>query len=92
MSWKKSLADLAKYVTGEALIGAAEHVKNTVDETVARVIKASALFIIFVIGMTFLVIGAARFLQAYNGWVDGTGYVLVGGVLILLGFIVKALR
>ena len=92
MSIKKTLANLAKYVTGEALIGAAETLKDTVDETVARVIKASALFIIFLTGLIFFIIGVARFLQAYNGWIDGTGYAVVGAVFILLGFVVKALR
>ena len=92
MSWKKALGDLAKYATGEALIGAAEHVKDTVDETVQRVIKASALFIIFVIGLTFFVVGLAKFLQAYNGWVDGTGFALIGAILIALGFFAKAMR
>ena len=92
MSLKETLAGLAKYITGEALIGAAETLKDTVDETVARVIKASALFIIFLTGVVFFIIGLARFLQAYNGWIDGTGYAVVGATLVLLGFFVKALR
>lgn len=92
MTLKETLAGITKYITGEALIGAAEHIQDTVDQTVARVIKASALFIIFVTGLIFFVIGLATFLQAYNNWIDGTGFALVGGTLILLGFVVKALR
>ena len=92
MTLKETLKGFAKYLTGEALIGAAETFRDTVDQTVARVIKASALFIIFLTGVVFFIIGLARFLQEYNGWVDGTGYALVGGILILLGFVVKALR
>jgi hypothetical protein len=92
MGWKETLTNISKYVTGEAMVGAAKALEETVDHSTEKVIKAASLYVIFVIGLLFFLIGLAKFLQAYNIWVDGTGFAVVGGALILIGFIVKGLR
>lgn len=92
MGLKKTLSNLSKFLTGEAMVGAAKALEETVDHTTEKVIKAASLYVIFVIGLLFFLVGLAKFLQAYNVWVDGAGFLVVGTSLILLGFLVKGLR
>lgn len=92
MGLKGIFKTLVGYLTGEALLEAAHTIEETVDHTTQKVIKASTLYIIFVIGMLFFLIGLSRFLQAYNGWVDGVGFAVIGASLIFIGIIAKSLR
>ncbi len=92
MSFGDTLKNIASYLTGEALIGAVEGIQDRIDETTKKVIKASVLYVIFMIGALFLLVGASQFVQAHWGWTQGLGFVLVGVVLVLLGLFAKAVR
>ena len=92
MSFAETFKQIASYLTGEALIGAVEGIQDRIDETTRKVIKASVLYVIFVIGALFMLVGLSQFVQAHWGWTQGLGFVLVGGALVLLGFFAKAVR
>ena len=92
MSWGDAFKNFTTYLTGEALVGTLEKVQDKIDETTKKVIKALTLYVMFVIGVLFLLIGLSNWLDARFLWMDGTGMLAVGAAVILLGFFAKAVR
>lgn len=83
---------LAEVLTGEAILGAVDSVKESAEEGARRAIKASVLYVMFMIGMIFLLVGLSSYLQARFVWMEGMGLIVVGVVVILLGFFAKAMK
>ena len=104
MSWKKFFKETAGFFMGDSvqsvLSGVKEKVEETIEETqkrieiiTAKVIKALIVFIICAVGVIFALVGFSTYLtETYPAFNHGLGFLVVGGVLILLGLVVKALR
>ncbi len=92
MSWKDIFTTITKYFTGEILLEAKHMIQDTIDTTTRKVIKASILYLLFALGVLFMLIGTAQFITEYYVFIAGTGYLLVGFVLVFLGLLIKALR
>ena len=92
MSWSDTIKNLMKAVTGEAIQGMVDNVKTRIEDVTRKAIKASVIYVLMFIGLVFLLVGLANWLQAYYSWLDGIGFMVVGGAILLLGVIVKALR
>lgn len=91
MSFGETIKTILSYLTGEA-VEAAGKIQDRIEETTRRAIKASILYIVFLLGFLFVLIGLANYLQATNAWTEGTGLLVIGGALLFLGLLVKALK
>jgi uncharacterized membrane protein len=92
--------DIGKFLLGEGM----SRLQEKVDETVKRVeqkieiitrkvIKTSILFLMMFVGMIFVLVGLAQYLNAtVPGLAYGLGTVLVGAILIVLALFARAMK
>ncbi|MAE13646.1 hypothetical protein CMO92_03700 [Candidatus Woesearchaeota archaeon] len=104
MSFRGFFKDVSKVFLGDSmksvLAGVKEKVEETIEETqkkieivTARVIKTLVVFLICALGFIFALVGLATYLtETVPRFDHGLGYLVVGGVLVLLGLVVKVLR
>ena len=98
-----TIADAIKEV-GKILIGSGadsikkkvsvtiEDTKKKIQQTVEYVIKTTVVFLIIVLGFIFALVGLSRYLTETVPSLDhGLGFLVIGGGLVVLGLIVKAL-
>lgn len=94
--WK----DLGDFIVGEGI----SSVKRTVDKTIKnveerieratiKVIKTSILFLMLIIGMIFVLVGFANYLnETVPGLAHGLGTILIGAILIALALFVRMMK
>jgi len=94
------LKDIGKFLLGEGITS----LKKTVDKTIhdieervekatIKVIKTSVLFLMMTVGVLFLLIGLAKYLnETIPGLAHGLGTILIGGVLIVLALFVRLMK
>ncbi len=84
----KSLGSTTGFLVGsvkEAAIETMDEAQRRVRETVRHVVKALVVFLILATGFLFLVAGLARFVDARWNLIPGSGAMMVGAFLLLLG-------
>lgn len=69
-----------------------DDVQQRVEVTTKRVLKTSALFVLLMIAVLFVLVGLAQAAQTHYGWLEGTGYIVVGAVLTLLVMLINAMK
>ena len=92
--------EIGKFLLGEGITS----LKKTVDKTIKdveeriekatiKVIKTSILFLMMIVGVIFILVGLANYLnenvRALN---DGLGTVLIGAILIVLALFVRIMK
>jgi protein-S-isoprenylcysteine O-methyltransferase Ste14 len=94
------LNDIGKFILGEGV----SKLKAKVDETIknvevrieratVKVIKTSILFLMMLVGIIFLLVGLAQYLNAtVPHLAHGLGTVLVGAILIVLALFVRIMK
>ncbi len=88
------LDSLIKIIGGykDVILETADGLQKRVEQTTKQVIKSSLLFVLIVISLIFLLVGFAQWIEAYNNWSQGAGLMVVGGGVLLLVVIIKALK
>ena len=77
----------------ESIEDTLEETQVKVEEITKHVIKSLSLLLIFFIGLIFLFVGISQTLEdKVSSLTPGLGFVLVGGILIVITIIVKALK
>jgi hypothetical protein len=70
-----------------------EDTQEKVEQVTKHVIKSLTLLLIFFLGLIFLLVGVSQSLEdKVASLTPGLGFVVVGGVLVILTIIVKALK
>ncbi|MFC1648512.1 hypothetical protein ACFL1B_03555 [Nanoarchaeota archaeon] len=99
MSWMDFLAKLfgveAKGMireVGKTVDRTLENAEKKIERLTHNALKASMMFVLIFLGLIFALIGLAQFITAHYTFKPGIGYILVGVVLILLGWFAKAVR
>lgn len=97
--WWKELAGTLIPAASGVVGGLKEAARETMDEaqrriheTVRLVIKALIVFVIVAFGFIFLLVGLAKYLDATMRYMPGTGAMIIGGVLVLLGLFAWIIR
>jgi|GEM_PF-1568717 len=92
--------DIGNFLLGEGL----STLKKTVDKTIKdveyriervtiKVVKTLTLFVMMLIGMIFILVGLAKYLnETVPGLAHGLGTILIGAILIALALFVKAMK
>jgi len=92
--------DLGNFLLGEGL----SSLKKTVDKTIKdvehrieratiKVIKTSILFLMMIIGIIFILVGLAKYInETVPGLAHGLGTILIGAILIVLALFVRAMK
>lgn len=76
-----------------AATGTMEEAQRRGEELLHRALKALAVFFIMVFGLVLAIVGLGGYLSAtVPGLGNGLGYIVVGGVLILLGLVIQFFR
>ncbi len=83
---------IGTYFTGEALMDVVDNVQDRVEQTTRKVIKSAALFVLFVVGLLFVLIGLSQWVETNWHFAHGVGLLLVGGIIVFLAFVIKAFR
>lgn len=83
-----SVASTFKSAAQETMVEAQQRIKATTR----MVIKALTVFLILALGLIYVLSGLAKWLETSNGWLPGTGAMLVGGVLVFLGLFALLMR
>jgi len=98
-SWWQSFFGSTGLAAGAAISGLKRAAYDTmgeaqrrVKETVRMVIKATIVFLIIAFGFVFVLVGLAKWLDASNGWLPGTGAMIVGGAFIVIGLFALVMR
>ncbi len=102
MSWKKLWDAMAGFLSGEAA-SILEEAEKTMDKTIdnmekkievvtVKAIKASAVFLLIFVGLIFGLVGLSNYLTEAWQLKDGMGQIIVGAVLLLLGWFAKLVR
>ena len=96
--WKEILSALGpaaagaagsfKTVARETMADAQERVK----ETTKMVAKAAVVFIIIALGFIYVLNGLGKWLETSNQWMPGTGAMIIGGALVVLGLFAMLIR
>jgi len=92
VNWKKLLEELLGGGVSSAKKAAFETIdraKLGVEEATKRVLKAASIFVLIILGLIFVLVGLANYLDAINNWISGVGLMIVGGVIILLMIVVS---
>lgn len=96
-------SEAVEFLASSGLRSALKAVSATVDDTLSNaqrqlreatqfVIKSSIIYILVLIGALFALVGLGIFIsERVRGLSDGLGFVVVGGLLIILGMVSKAL-
>lgn len=92
MSSSNILKKIFDFLSGDFIPKTISNVEKSIQEGARKAVKSSILAFMFLIGFIFLLVGLAGFLQDKYFAVDGTGLLAVGGGLIALGILVKALK
>ncbi|MBN2052933.1 hypothetical protein JW756_05490 [Candidatus Woesearchaeota archaeon] len=94
------LKEIGKFILGEGI----NKLQSKVDETVKKVeqrieiitkkvIKTSILFLMMLIGVIFMLVGLAQYLNAVvPRLAQGLGTILVGAILIVLALFVRVMK
>ena len=94
------LKDIGKFLLGEGITS----LKKTVDKTIhdieervekatIKVIKTSILFLMMTVGMLFILVGLAKYLnETVPGLAHGLGTILIGVILIVLALFVRIMK
>lgn len=70
-----------------------EEAQERIEEVVKKVMKAIIVSFIMLFGLIMAIIGLGKFLSETVSWLNnGLGYVLIGGVIIVLGIIVQMVK
>lgn len=98
-SWfKELLGTLAPMATGmaksfrQAASETMEEAQQRIRETTRMVIKSLVVFAILAFGLIFVLVGLSTFIDASQGYMPGTGKMLIGGVFVLLGLFAWMMR
>jgi hypothetical protein len=83
---------ISSYVTGEAIMGTLDAAQDRVEHITRRVIKTATLWVLFIIGLLFVLWGLGLFLTDFFQWHAGVGLILIGAGLVALMLLVKAFR
>jgi len=91
---------VSKEVTSDLLGGIRNKISETIEETQEKVekvtkyvIKSLALLMIFFTGLIFLLVGLGQTLEdKVSSLTQGMGFIVIGGVMVLIAIIVKALK
>ena len=98
---KKFFKTLGKFLIGEAYL--VRQVEKGVDKTIheaekkiehltVKAIKASAVFMLILLGLIFSLVGLSNYLTSRYALTDGFGYIYVGLALIFLGWFARLIR
>src|SRR4030042_3845766 len=88
---------IGKFLLGEGMTKLKEKVDRTmqdlekrIERATIKVIKTSVLFLMMIVGMLFILIGLAKYLnETVPGLAHGLGTILIGAVLIVLALFVR---
>jgi hypothetical protein len=69
-----------------------EEAQERVRETTKTVIKATTVFVIIIIGVIYVLNGLGAYLEYVNTWPPGLGPIVVGIVLVILGWFASLMR
>jgi Na+/H+-dicarboxylate symporter len=92
--------EIGKFLLGEGMSKLKEKVDKTIKDVEQRiervtikVIKTSILFLMIAIGVLFVLVGLAKFLnETVPGLAHGVGTMLIGAVLIVLALFVRIMK
>jgi len=92
--------ELGKFILGEGISKIQEKVDETIKKVEQRieiatmkVIKTSILFLMIFVGVIFMLVGLAQYLNAVvPRLAHGLGTILVGAILIVLALFVRVLK
>lgn len=68
------------------------NLKERIEEGVAQLKRNLVAAILFVLALVFLLVGVAMVLDQLIGYYRGFGYLIVGGVILFIGLIIKAIK
>ncbi len=77
---------------GEEVDKRIEKAERTVEEATLKAIKTSVIYVLFLIGGLFTLVGVASLLQDVFPLADGVGFVIVGVFVLLLGRFAQLFR
>lgn len=91
---------VSKEVAGDILGGVKDKIEETIENTQERVeqvtkhvIKSLTLLLMFFIGLIFILVGFSQYLEErFVSISQGMGLLYVGGIMVILAVIVKALK
>jgi cytochrome bd-type quinol oxidase subunit 2 len=98
MSWKEffgALGPVLGSVAGtvqQLMTQTMEEAQERVRETTKTVIKATTVFVIIIIGVIYVLNGLGAYLEYVNTWPPGLGPIVVGIVLVILGWFASLMR
>ena len=69
-----------------------EGVHEKIDAVVVAVVRQLTMMFLLILGLVFLLVGVAKFLNDLIGKSDAIGYVSVGGGLLLIVFLMSMVR
>lgn len=104
MSVSKLLKEIFVSAFGKGVKGTIDGLKSSVNDTMEEIehrvqritnnaVKSMILFFIFFLGSLFVLIGLGIFLTTTYPVLDaGRGYILLGGIILVLGLVSKALQ
>lgn len=95
MNWKKLVGEiLGSGLSGakKAAMDTIDHAKDKVQEITKQVLKAATMFVLIILGLIFVLIGLAKYVETVNNLIPGVGLMIVGGAIILLMIIVSWFR
>jgi hypothetical protein len=92
--------EIGNFLLGEGITKLQEKVDETfkkveqkIEIITKKVIKTSILFVMIFVGMIFILVGLAKYLnETVPGLDHGLGTLLVGAILIALALFVKAMK
>jgi protein-S-isoprenylcysteine O-methyltransferase Ste14 len=94
------LNEIGKFLLGEGMSKFKEKVDRTINDIEQRieratikVIKTSILFLMMTVGLLFMLIGFAKFLnETVPSLAHGLGTVLIGAILMVLALFVRIMK
>ncbi len=92
--------EIGKFLLGEGISTLKKTVDKTihdievkVERTTIKVIKTSILFLMMIVGVIFILVGLAKYLnEIVPGLAHGLGTILIGVILILLALFVRVMK
>lgn len=71
---------------------AMDAVEKRVDKIIEKIVKAIVKLLIVIVGSIFFIIGLASFFEAKTGAIAGTGFLVFGGLMLILAILVNKLQ
>ena len=68
------------------------NLRERIEEGVNKFKRNMAAAVLFVLALIFLLVGVAMVLDQVIGYYKGLGYLIVGGAILFIGLIIKAIK